>query len=375
MIDYAERWPVQALRELFTDPVLSQGRALLLARSGAFWWRTLAAELDAAGINASELRLTPLTDSTDDRTRAFHAAVAAFAGLYGTRVPSAATMPFDIGSAGGSVLAIHMAALATVDAARLNRTPPTSLSECSAYLLDRERDFWEARQLTRSVTTSPEIMARAVFIASLMGPMSPAEGAATLQRAGIVPDMTAAAADTIMGDQMTCYPPARAGSVLEPMYSDQLAEDFIARSLVGDSEYNASPDPWAPNALPSLLAPEPGGHPLARAATAVTVLVETARRWPRVGAAVLFPLLRDHPELAIAAGGATLARLAELPGVDETVLRAIEELLPDARRVDLDAGAAEITARLASLSQGLDPRREGTAIWGAWQATTRRRMD
>jgi Tetratricopeptide repeat len=349
MVDYAERWPVQALRELFTDPVLHRGRALLLARTGDLWWQTLAAELDTAGVNATALALTPLTNTPADRQAAFRAAVTAFAQLYGTEAPPDAMTRSYAGSADDSVLAIHMAALATVDAYMRGTTPPDRPGGFSAYLLDRERAYWEAC----AVGTAPEIMARAVFIASLMGPMSPVEGAAMLRRAAIVPDASRAAIADVIAGHATCYPPTHRDSVLEPLYPDQLAEDFLARSLPG-SGHDASPDLWAASALTLLLAPEPGGYPLARAATAVTVLVETASRWPHVGAAALFPLLQDHPELAIAAGGATLAKLAELPGVDGAVLRAIEELLPDARRVGLDAGAAEITARLASLSQGLD---------------------
>lgn len=355
MIDYAERWPVQALRELFADPVLSHGRALLLARTGDFWWQALAAELDTAGVSATALPLAPLTDSPADRMIAFRAAVVAFARLYGVDAQSPfITAPDNIASAGGSVLAIHMAALVAVVAVARDEVAPAGLEGCSAYLLDRERDYWHWLGQARRLGTSPSTMARAVFVASLMGPMSPAEGVATLRRAGIAGQASAADVEDVVRDHATCYPPANPGSVLEPMSPDQLAEDFLARCLLAEPGRGGSPDPWMTSTLPLLLAHEPGGYPLARAAKGVTVLVETASRWPHVGTAHLFPLLRERPELAIAAGGVTLAKLAELPDVDGAVLRAIEELLPDARRVDLDAGAAEVTARLARLSQGLD---------------------
>ncbi|MGH4019066.1 MAG: tetratricopeptide repeat protein, partial [Pseudonocardiaceae bacterium] len=85
-------------------------------------------------------------------------------------------------------------------------------------------------------------------------------------------------------------------------------------------------------------------------AQAVTVLIETARRWPHIAQCQLFPLLREQPGLAMAAGGAAggaaLSRLADLPDVDIGVLEAIEALLPTGRHVDFDIAVAAITARL-----------------------------
>jgi hypothetical protein len=57
-------------------------------------------------------------------------------------------------------------------------------------------------------------------------------------------------------------------------------------------------------------------------------------------------LLREHPHLALAAGGVALVRLTELPDVDLGVLEAIEVLVPFGRHVDLDIATAVLTARL-----------------------------
>jgi hypothetical protein len=111
VVDYAERWPVRALRELFSDPALQQGRMLLLARSAGLWWQTLAAELESAGVSVSGLPLSPLTDDAASRRTAFSAAVAAFADLYGVSPDSLGiSPPDDLDTAEGPVLEIHMAA-------------------------------------------------------------------------------------------------------------------------------------------------------------------------------------------------------------------------------------------------------------------------
>lgn len=62
----------------------------------------------------------------------------------------------------------------------------------------------------------------------------------------------------------------------------------------------------------------------------------------------MYPLLTERPELALAAGGAALARLADLPDIDPNLLGAIEAHLPTGRHVDLDPAAAAIIARLHS---------------------------
>ena len=87
------------------------------------------------------------------------------------------------------------------------------------------------------------------------------------------------------------------------------------------------------------------------------MLIETARRWPHIAAGQLYPLLRAHPQLILQAGGAALTSLAALPGVDLTVLEAIEARLPPHRHIDLDVGIAALTARLAGhrLTTSSDP--------------------
>src|SRR5690606_16893811 len=71
----------------------------------------------------------------------------------------------------------------------------------------------------------------------------------------------------------------------------------------------------------------------------------------------VYPLLADAPHLAVHAGGAALAALADLDDVDLGLLEAIEAILPTHRHIDLDVGAAAIASRLAEarLAATTDP--------------------
>jgi len=103
-------------------------------------------------------------------------------------------------------------------------------------------------------------------------------------------------------DHGICYPPSEPDTVLEPLYSDRLGEDFLALSTPGHHVAGYTPDPWAATATAQLLADSTAEHPPAWAAGAATMLIETGRRWPHIATKQLYPLLRHHPELAAAAG-------------------------------------------------------------------------
>jgi tetratricopeptide (TPR) repeat protein len=176
-----------------------------------------------------------------------------------------------------------------------------------------------------------------------------------LERAGFVD--TSTAADRIIDDHNTCYPPADIRTVFEPLHPDRLGEDLIALSTPGHGHPSITrlERDWTPESITGLLASGP--QPPVWGAAAVTVLVEAARRWPHLATSVLYPLLREHPQLAIAAGGSTLSRLTGIPGVDPTVLEALESLLPTGRHIDLDIAAAAITSALTRhrLAHTTDP--------------------
>jgi hypothetical protein len=154
-------------------------------------------------------------------------------------------------------------------------------------------------------------MARAVFTATLTRPLSYGQAVGVLERVGL--PATGESADMVLADHGRCYPPADQGTVLEPLYPDRLAEDFLALLLPGHDVAAYRPDAWASAVPAQLLADtgDPAVQPRSGVTrTALAMLVEAARRWPHLVHRQLVPLLREHPELALTAGSAVLSALA-----------------------------------------------------------------
>ncbi|MGH4010806.1 MAG: tetratricopeptide repeat protein [Pseudonocardiaceae bacterium] len=360
LVDYAERWPLDDLLTLAGDPLLHTGlpaRVLLLARPTGGWWESLAHRLGNHDMATDSLLLPPLADTAVARATVFTAARDRFAELLRVGSPGQIPPPARIGDeAFGLVLTVHMAALAAVDAHARGDTPPVDPAALSAYLLHRERDHWQhLYDNDHRIHTPASTMARAVFTAILTRPLSHPAGVTALTQVGITDP------GQVLDDHRLCYPTADPATVCEPLYPDRLAEDFVALTTPGHTLAGYQPDPWADTAVTQLLAPiihtaddvrfpvySPG---------AVTVLIETARRWPHLAHRQLYPLLRGRPQLALAAGAAAVARLVELPHIDISVLEAIESHLPQGRHVDLDLAAAAVSTRLTQhrLAATTDP--------------------
>lgn len=355
IVDYADRWPLSHLLALATDlQALSSEtgrrvRLLMLARSTIAWWPALRRGLERLGdgFAAGEaVRLDPL-GTRQDRTALFRHARCVFAEAMA--VNGADNRPVAVNLADeafGSVLSIHMAALVDVDTFHRGATGPTTPHALSAYLLEREQAHWQAihDRDGGGRATSPEILGRATYVATLAGPLAFEAATTVLERAGVTgPD--------VIDDHRFCYPPEREDHVLEALRPDRLGEDFVALSTPGHGRVGGwEPDPWAAGAAGRLVG-IPG---------AVTTIVEAARRWPHLTTRVLNPVLRSNPAAAVAEGSTTLSRLAELPDIEAGTLEAIDAAMPSERRFDLDAGAAAVAVRLLSprLAAG-DPSRHG----------------
>jgi hypothetical protein len=130
----------------------------------------------------------------------------------------------------------------------------------------------------------------------------------------------------ILTDHAVCYPPADPGDqmVLEPLYPDRLAEDFLALTVPGHAADYPAQD-WAVPTSAALLARDgDASTPATWTARAVTFLASAAHRWSHLGPGQLYPLLRDDPQLAVDAGSAALIAVAGISGVPVPVLEAIE---------------------------------------------------
>ncbi|MET9616018.1 tetratricopeptide repeat protein [Kitasatospora indigofera] len=349
--DYAERWPATDLLTLLTHST-AQGRparVLLVARPAGSWWRTLANRLDRLGLETAELALPPLTDDPDSGPAAlFEAARDAFASALDVPDADQVPVPDTLDDPGrfGQALAVHMAALATVDAHRTRHALHFlgSTEQISGYLLNRERDHWEYLHQNRRVTATPETLSRTAYTAALTGALDHAAGRTALTAVRACPD---GAVDQALADHAVPYPAAgpHAGTVLEPLYPDRLAEDFLALSTPGHRHGWFRADPWAATAPQALLRDAPPGAG-GWARPALTVLIAAAAGWPHLTATQLVPLLTARPELALLAGGAALGALAALEDLPLEVLEAVEAHLPEGRHADLDPGIAVLCARL-----------------------------
>ncbi|ROO60049.1 tetratricopeptide repeat protein [Micromonospora sp. Llam0] len=351
IVDYAERWPAEDLRDLFKDRLLRQGvptRLLLLARPESTLW-PYQHDLTTLGYAADVTALTPAADRPSNRQQIFTEAADRFAYAYGID-DGPVHPPADLasGEAYRQILVVHMAALVAVDAVARQRTAPTGDRDLSAYLLSREVDHWHKLYEQRtSFVTTPQVLNRTVCTATLTRPLDYDDGVAALTTAGVcTPD----AADQVLTDHAVCYPPAEPDKVLEPLYPDRLGEDFIALRLPGHGVAGSPTDPWSSGAIARLITgadPDGVGQPPWSAA-ALGMLVEAAIRWPHVASRLLSPLLRERPELAVAAGGTVLARIADIDTLDIAVLEAIEPHLPQGLHFRLAIAKAAITKRLAS---------------------------
>jgi tetratricopeptide (TPR) repeat protein len=366
MVDYADRWLLTNLTWLLKNKVLHQTgvrtRVLMVART-AGTWPSIRGVLDVHQADTSSQPLAALSQETkgqrDERLDMFTAARDSFAAIYQHPDATAIEMPrrFDDPDF-GLTLALHMAALVAVDTSIRGRRPPGDMAGLTMYLLDREQLHWgrlysdgmKATEGGKAYRTPREVMKRCVYTACLTGAVAPAQGTEILRQLSLPGDP-----HQLLADHATCYPPTGA-TVLEPLYPDRLAEDFLALTLPGHSA-DYPTHPWAGPATALLLArAAPDTTPL-HTRRAITFLATAAARWAHVGETHLFALLNNDPQLAIAAGSAALSALAAIDSIDPELLEAILEQLPHEGQVDLDVGAADIEERLTPhrLSRVDDP--------------------
>jgi tetratricopeptide (TPR) repeat protein len=357
IVDYADQWPHSHLTWLFSNALLHQvevpARILLLGRT-AHAWPSLRGALANHQADTSTQVVPPLPDGDEHRPEMFAAARDCFARRYQIGDPAAVQPPQTLDAPDmGLTLALHMAALVAVDAHVTGRRPPKDMAGLIIYLLDREQQHWAKLYGDPSHNLDPQpgyltlpcVMNQAVFIAALTGAVSRQAGATLLTRVQLPADP-----QQVLTDHAVCYPPAAPGSVLEPLYPDRLAEDFLALTMPGHpADYPAQL--WAADTSSTLLAhaATDSAHRQAWAghqARPITLLAAATQRWPHVGERHLYPLLRQHPELAIDAGSAALSALADIRDIDIAVLEAIESQLPTHRHVDLDVGIADISGAL-----------------------------
>jgi putative AlgH/UPF0301 family transcriptional regulator len=352
VVDYAERWPLAQLMGLMRHRLLSGSgvtvRVLLLSRSAGSWWDSLTDMLRQEYIDHTLLALSPLLMGEQSPEQLFVSARDRFAEVLQVEGCKAIGTPDLSHRDYRLVLTVHMAALAAVDARLHGENPLDDPARVSAYLLRRERHAWGSLpySLAGRPRTSASLLGRTVYTAVLTGPLSYRDGVRLLTRLQIAGSPESAAA--VLDDHQLLYPSHEFGTVLEPLYPDRLAEDFLALSTPQAGQSDSLADPWAQDAPRTLLAsPDDDAPTNPWDRSAITLLIATSQRWPHIAVRHLYPVLRNRPALVLAVGGAALVSLAALPDLDPAVLQAIEPHLPSHPHVELDLGAAVLTQRLA----------------------------
>ncbi|MFF9124028.1 hypothetical protein ACF09J_12105 [Streptomyces sp. NPDC014889] len=347
VVDYAERWDTPDLMSLLKDLCVTGTpvRMLLLARSTGHWWQVLQYRIDRAlEVAADTQELGPLAQRPADRVDLFTSARDSFAEQLGVPDPEAVAPPPALvrHETYRLVLSVHMAALTAVLAHLDGTTAPTEPTEVSAYLLARERDYWQELHIGPGhlFPTDPDTMAQAVYTATLAGPLPYRVGLQALRKIGV----HSVDPGQVLANHAFCYPPPTAGKVLEPLYPDRLGEDFLALSTPGHATAHPS-DPWADEAMTELLSGAPKDPTSAWVPPALAVLIETARRWPHI-AERLCRALRERPWLALRGGNSVLTALAELDFLDSDLLEAIGAHIPVGPSLELDVGIAAFAQRL-----------------------------
>jgi tetratricopeptide (TPR) repeat protein len=232
VVDYAERWPFDALvsmiRSVTTPNPEHPVRVLLLARTRAYVWTSFQPELDRLPLELAEpLEVADLVSGRADRAAAFTVAAREFQAAMGLPSTGVAVPDLDPPEF-GSVLTLHMSALAAVCADHdLVRRP--ELTELSGFLLNHEARYWPNG--TAGVTRGDA--ASSVFLATLFGPLPNAELARTLLASAAFSDTSPRA---LLSWHDTLYPgrlshDATTGVALVPPRPDRLGEDFVARYL------------------------------------------------------------------------------------------------------------------------------------------------
>ncbi|WP_051110680.1 tetratricopeptide repeat protein [Longispora albida] len=357
--DYADRWPAGDLQALLSSVSGARRvRLVLLARSAAFWPQANS-HCDDLDITTRSEALPSLTGTEAGRREMSDAACARFAGIY-EAPEQISPVPGPLSDPDYALtLALHMAALAAVDATVHNEHSPASAAGLSEYLLKREAKHWHRLYGAGGVDDAR----RTVFTAALLGPVGNASGLVALTTLGL-PAGHNRTAQELLDAHARCYPAAGHSQVLEPLYPDRLAEDFIALTLPGDT---GSPfaDPWSAEAVRTV---STGGIPApVWTPRPLLFLAAAARRWPHVRTGYLEPMLRDDPALALDAGSAGLAALAEDEDFDLAVLAAIEDEFPEAHESysSIEVGMAALNGRLFEhqISTASDPVRRADLLF------------
>jgi tetratricopeptide (TPR) repeat protein len=366
LLDYADRWPLDDLIDLFSMLSRKPGplRVLLLARSGAFW-PSLRSPLRDASFEVTGEALLALAEDLS-RWQLYESAASRFSEFFGVEGVPVGKMDLA-GPEFDGVLAVHMSALASVLSVRSwpkrGHPPvlPVDPSVATEELIDHELRHWGrlASKQPHLFRISPQIMARAVFVATVAGGLDHPRAIRILADASIGADP-----QVVIDAHRMCYPSSQANVALEPLLPDFLGEDFVARVIPGAARRGevdlGISDPAAFSILHCMLgtaSPNQVGpglglrNPYGVARSVLANLIEVGSRWPHVFYQTVKPLLDSDPAFLLEAGGQALVQLSASPAaVDRlpAVGESLDQKLGPDLSLDFTYGAVAVAEQLVS---------------------------
>ncbi|MFG1604619.1 hypothetical protein [Actinoplanes sp. NPDC049265] len=337
IVDRAEQWPLPLLRDFLFLRSLHDARRtriLLLARPAGDWWQRIARHLTGhLGIEPGTLHLGPLPGR-----QLFDAARDFFARRL-DRSEAMAEQPPEGWREPPTALETQMAALARVLAHGMpGRAPADDPGALAAYLIERERERW----------SEPETLGRAVFLAGLAGPLTHAQATGLVAATGLT--APGEEAGRLIEQHRLSYP----SGVLAPLRPERLAEDFVA--ILAGGRPGRPADPWTAGQAPAVLARLARTMPRHLPRYLLT-LIAVAERHAGFSQDRLGPILRDQPEIVVAAGGPILHALARLEHLDAAALAAVELELPLDGPRDLMDPLVTLSRRRYASTRPADPAR------------------
>jgi hypothetical protein len=222
LVDYADRWPMSDLSWLLQNRLLHRAgrrtRVLMTARTSNAW-PAVRHILDTYRAGTSSQSLPPLAKDGRERSDMFKAARDSFAAVYelpdtaGIEPPVQLTDPEF-----GLPLAVHMAALAAVDARATGRQLSLNTADTTTYLLDREELEWFRSEVQGENDLNAQIRAlteRFIYGRDVPEPLLPQVADVSVYRAAILlqhalnsADLAVVSAATEMWQRILLYTPA-----------------------------------------------------------------------------------------------------------------------------------------------------------------------
>jgi hypothetical protein len=381
IVDEADAWPTRKLLKLFRDAATWRServRVLLAARAAGQWWSGLYAELGPLEIARCELRVEPL-DAAGMRELA-RAAGRSLARAQGWARPPPLPQEVLDQLAGSPPLSVELMVLARLHASGSGQQVPGNLRAAVEVILEKELRYWARMYgMERSgedlyrICLQSQFMARAVYVATLTGPLPSGIALQVVRHARIGCD---ADPRQVIDDHARCYPPPDDDCFLAPL-APCLAEEFLGM-LVPDPRHERAflaRDAWATDApfhVLGLMTPqERDSEALNRRRSAaagiepppptplyspdytfgpqldpvILRLVRAAATRPHLADRQLYPLALHYPKAVVMAANTALAELTEIrPQPPDNVLQALEEAVSECDRQDLSDYHAAVDA-------------------------------